>query len=323
MDYSSDFKAYPLLMEPVLKDYIWGGNRLSEVFGKKSDLEKVAESWEVSTQNGNQSRIANGEYEGMPLDEYIALNREKILGKNCAQMTEFPVLIKLIDAKDNLSVQVHPNDEYVENGQSGKTEMWYVVDAEPDASIILGFSREITKDEFIRRIKNNTLLEVLNKIPVKKGDVFYVKAGTLHAIGKGILIAEIQQNSDITYRVFDYGRTDKNGNPRELHINDALEVTKRTPPEDDYKSLNLTCGDGETLLVKNRYFCVYKCVDTKTINVTDESFCVLLFIDGDGELLYEGKQLKVRRGDSVFIPAGFGKINLEGNFTALKTTIEN
>jgi mannose-6-phosphate isomerase len=310
-------------MEPVLKDYIWGGNRLSEVFGKKSDLEKVAESWEVSTQNGNQSRIANGEYEGMPLDEYIALNREKILGKNCAQMTEFPVLIKLIDAKDNLSVQVHPNDEYVENGQSGKTEMWYVVDAEPDASIILGFSREITKDEFIRRIKNNTLLEVLNKIPVKKGDVFYVKAGTLHAIGKGILIAEIQQNSDITYRVFDYGRTDKNGNPRELHINDALEVTKRTPPEDDYKSLNLTCGDGETLLVKNRYFCVYKCVDTKTINVTDESFCVLLFIDGDGELLYEGKQLKVRRGDSVFIPAGFGKINLEGNFTALKTTIEN
>jgi mannose-6-phosphate isomerase len=313
-------------MEPVLKNYIWGGLRLRDEFGKKSSLEKIAESWEVSTQKDNQSKIANGEYKGKPLEDYIALNKEKILGKNCVNMTDFPVLIKLIDATDKLSVQVHPHDEYVKSGFSGKSEMWYVMDAEPDAKVILGFSRDITKDEFSERIKDNTLLEVVNEIPVKKGDVFYVKSGTLHAIGKGILIAEIQQNSDITYRVYDYKRTDRDGKTRELHVNDALEVTKRTPPEEGFRGINKSCDDGSVLLVKNPYFCVYKCVDIKTINVTEKSFCALLFVDGMGSLSYieEGskKQINFKRGDSVFIPAEFGEFSLEGNFTLLKTIIE-
>ncbi|MDR0974402.1 MAG: class I mannose-6-phosphate isomerase [Ruminococcus sp.] len=326
--YIDDLKVYPLLMEPVFKDYLWGGTRLRDEFGKNSSLEKIAESWEVSTQNGNLSKIANGIYSGKSLNDYINSDSERILGINCAKMTEFPVLIKLIDAKDNLSVQVHPNDKYMlkKGALFGKSEMWYIMDCEPGASIILGFNRDITKEEFEERIKNNTLLEAVNKIPVKKGDCYYVEAGTLHAIGKGILIAEIQQNSDVTFRVYDYGRKDANGNSRELHISEAIEVTERTKPHGNYNGINKHMNDGSKLLAKHSNFTVYECDNIKTMTVNDESFCALLFVDGTGSLSYyengSREQFKFTRGDSVFIPAGFGTFSLAGDFTVLKTVIE-
>ena len=216
------------------KDYIWGGNRLREEYGKKLDSDKIAESWELSCHKDGQSVIDGGEFDGKTLSEFIEKKgRIAVLGTNCERFEYFPILIKLIDAKDNLSVQVHPSNEYAlkVEGEYGKTEMWYIVDCNEGAELLYGFKHEISRDEFAERIKNNTLLEVANNVPVHKGDVFFIESGTLHAIGKGILIAEIQQNSNTTYRVYDYGRVGKDGKPRELHIEKALDVTERKPPK--------------------------------------------------------------------------------------------
>lgn len=205
---------HPLILIPTIKDYIWGGIKLREEFGKESKLEKLAESWELSCHKDGESVIANGEYKGRTLSEYLA-EKPQAKGENCKKFENFPVLIKLIDARDNLSVQVHPDNEYAQRveGEYGKTEMWYIVDCEDNAELIYGFKEEITKDEFRYAIENNTLLEKTNSVSVKKGDVFFIKSGTLHAIGKGILIAEIQQNSNTTYRVYDYGRIGADGKP--------------------------------------------------------------------------------------------------------------
>ena len=210
----------PIKLAPAFKDYLWGGTKLKTEFDKKSDLQKVAESWELSTHKDGQSIVANGEFKGLTLSEYIEKNGRECIGKNAMAFEFFPILIKFIDAADNLSVQVHPSDEYAlsNEGEYGKTEMWYVLDCEKDAFLYYGLNREITKEEFAERIKENMLLEVLNKVKVNKGDVFFINSGTIHAIGKGIVICEIQQNSNTTYRVYDYDRRDKNGNTRELHV---------------------------------------------------------------------------------------------------------
>ena len=206
-----------LKLDAPCKDYIWGGNRLREEYGKISDADKIAESWELSCHKDGQSVIANGKDKGKTLSEYVAENK-KSLGTACDRFEYFPILIKLIDAKDNLSVQVHPDNDYAMRveGEYGKTEMWYIVDCEEGSQLIYGFDKEISREEFADRIKNNTLLEVTNNVPVHKGDVFFIESGTLHAIGKGILIAEIQQNSNTTYRVYDYGRVGKDGKPRAI-----------------------------------------------------------------------------------------------------------
>lgn len=210
-----------LKLKAPCKDYIWGGNRLREEYGKELDSDKIAESWELSCHKDGQSMIVGGEFDGKTLSDYIeAKGKSAVLGKNCDRFEYFPVLIKLIDAKDNLSVQVHPSNDYAlrVEGEYGKTEMWYIVDCDPGAELLYGFKHEISKEEFAERIANNTLLEVTNNVPVHKGDVFFIESGTLHAIGKGILIAEIQQNSNTTYRIYDYGRVGKDGKPRELHV---------------------------------------------------------------------------------------------------------
>ena len=196
-----------LKLKAPCKDYIWGGNRLREEYGKQLDSDRIAESWELSCHKDGQSVITGGEFDGKTLSDYIAAKGKGVLGKNCGRFEYFPVLIKLIDAKDNLSVQVHPSNEYAlrVEGEYGKTEMWYIVDCDPGAELLYGFKHEISKEEFAERIANNTLLEVTNNVPVHKGDVFFIESGTLHAIGKGILIAEIQQNSNTTYRIYDYG----------------------------------------------------------------------------------------------------------------------
>ncbi|MCI6751509.1 MAG: class I mannose-6-phosphate isomerase, partial [Selenomonas bovis] len=218
---------YPMKLIAPLKDYIWGGTRLKDEYGKKTDLDKVSESWELACHKDGKSVIANGEAEGQTLEDWLAKQGKEVLGKHVENFPYFPLLIKLIDAKDNLSVQVHPDNDYAQRveGEYGKTEMWYIVDCEPGASLLYGFQHEISKEEFECRIKENTLLDVVNRVPVHKGDVFFIDSGTLHAIGKGILICEIQQNSNTTYRIYDYGRVGKDGKPRELHVQKALDVT--------------------------------------------------------------------------------------------------
>ena len=247
-----------LKLNAPCKDYIWGGNRLREEYGKVSDADKIAESWELSCHKDGQSVIANGKDKGKMLSEYVAENKNA-LGTACDRFEYFPILIKLIDAKDNLSVQVHPDNDYAMRveGEYGKTEMWYIVDCEEGSQLIYGFDKEISREEFADRIKNNTLLEVTNNVPVHKGDVFFIESGTLHAIGKGILIAEIQQNSNTTYRVYDYGRVGKDGKPRELHIEKAIDVTELCPPKYDTKPQGKPVkidGGEETLLRSCEYF---------------------------------------------------------------------
>ena len=202
-----------LKLKPACKDYLWGGHRLVDEFHVDYDGPVCAEAWELSCHPDGPSVIENGPFAGKTLAEYIKAKGQQVLGTHCRRFREFPILTKFIDAKDNLSIQVHPGNRYAlsHEGQYGKTEMWYVIDAEPGAFLYYGFKKEISKEEFRERIENNTLLEVLNAVPVKKGDALFIESGTIHAIGKGILIAEIQQNSNVTYRVYDYGRVGKIG----------------------------------------------------------------------------------------------------------------
>ena len=251
-----------------------------------------------------------------------------ILGTNCEKFENFPILIKLIDAKDNLSVQVHPNNEYAQRveGEYGKTEMWYVVDCDEGASLLYGFKHNITKEEFRERIENNTLLEVTNSVPVKKGDVFFIEAGTLHAIGKGILIAEIQQNSNTPYRIYDYGRVGADGKPRQLHIDKAVDVTNLCPAKPYPQSEPVDMGGWtKKRLAKCEYFTVDVInVDTSAALEADKSsFVNILVLDGGCVLSSEGNDaVELKKGDSVFIPAGLGKFELTGKCTAVMTHID-
>lgn len=297
------------------KDYLWGGTRLRDEYGKKSDKEKIAESWELSCHKDGQSVIENGGFAGKTLSEYIAAKGKKVLGKNAEKFEYFPILIKLIDAKDNLSVQVHPENDYAlrVEGEYGKTEMWYIVDCDEGAELLYGFKKPIAKEEFAERIRENTLLEVTNNVPVHKGDVFFIEAGTLHAIGKGILIAEIQQNSNTTYRIYDYGRVGADGKPRELHVEKACEVTKLIPPARPAKPMGAPVqreGYVETLLASCEYFTVKRLeIATKAALTADESsFVSLLVLDG----AVSAGGLTLKKGESAFIPAGAGDFMLEG-----------
>ncbi len=312
-----------LKLHAAYKDYLWGGTKLITDFGKTDyDKDKMAESWELSCHKDGSSLVENGPFAGKTLPEVIAEKGRKILGSACERFEDFPVLIKLIDAQDNLSIQVHPDNAYAlrEEGQYGKTEMWYVVDCVEGASLYFGFQKEISKEEFAKRIEENTLTEVLNKVPVHKGDVFFIEAGTLHAIGKGIVIAEIQQNSNVTYRVYDYGRLGADGKPRALHIQKALEVTKREKPV--LRSWKEPC------LASCDYFTVKKfCLDGEmmrksTGSVGEESFCHILVLSGSGKLSCKGEVLPYTKGDSFFLEAASGEYTLEGEGEFIFTCVE-
>ncbi len=304
-----DKNKQPIKLLPAFKDYLWGGTRLKTEFNKKSELEKVAESWELSTHKDGESVVASGEYKGKKLSEYIAENPYDVLGERARAFDFFPVLIKFIDAKDNLSVQVHPDDEYARkyNGEYGKTEMWYVLECDEGAQLYYGFKEKISKEEFRKRIENNTLTEVLNSVKVKKGDVYFIEAGTVHAIGKGIVICEIQQNSNTTFRVYDYNRKDANGNTRQLHIEQAIEVAK-TEPAKPYKS------DRENVLASCKYFTVEKAdVDgTKSFEISDNCFKSVIAVEGSGILKLNGFETTFGKGDSIFIPAQNGGFTVDG-----------
>ena len=311
---------YPMKLQASLKDYLWGGTRLKEEYGKETNLDKVAESWELSCHEAGQSVIVNGEAAGQTLSDWLAGQDRSVLGKNAERFEKFPLLIKLIDAKGDLSVQVHPDNEYAlrVEGEPGKTEMWYIVDCEPGASLLYGFKEQISREEFERRIADNSLLDVCNRVPVHKGDVFFIDSGTLHAIGAGILLCEIQQSSNTTYRIYDYGRMGTDGQPRELHVAKALDVTKLERPVRDTKpqaKLDIfACAEVE-LLASCEYFTTYH------INLNGmchlkagaNSFQCITVLGGSMELATAGGRVSIKKGESVFLPAGLGRYQLIGH----------
>lgn len=313
-------------LTPAFKDYLWGGTRLRDVYHKPCDFDKVAESWELSTHPAGESRVQGGEYDGMTLNEYFQAHPE-VLGENVRGFESFPVLIKLIDAKDPLSIQVHPSDEYalrVEH-EYGKTEMWYVVDCDPGASLYFGVNRKVTPEEFRRRIEDNTVEEVLNRVQVHPGDVFFIEAGTIHAIGAGILICEIQQNSNCTYRVYDYGRRGADGKLRELHIEKAMEVSRLTPGEGvgTAPKPESVSGGTRARLGECKYFTTDRYViDSEvTLGVGDGSFVSLTAVEGSGQVIGPENTLDFAPGDTLFIPAGTGPVTVKGKATVVAVSV--
>ena len=315
----------PFLLRPTGKDYLWGGSRLNDDFGKDINMSPLAETWECSTHKDGPSYAANGAFQGMTLSE-ILKEHPDFLGTHTSENGQLPILIKLIDAKKDLSVQVHPDDEYArefENGQLGKTEMWYVLDAAPDAELVYGLRYDLTKKVLKKSIENGTIEKYLQKVKVKKDDVFYIETGTIHAIGKGILIAEIQENSNLTYRLYDYDRVDKNGNKRKLHIDKALKTANlksSTEPKQPLRVLRYRQGCASELLCRCKYFEVYRvlvnterCRRLVGYQADSVSFRVLLCINGCGTIHTEdGDSFAFFKGDCIFFPANSMKIRIHG-----------
>lgn len=351
IDEDSSLVSIPDIMrlEPAFKDNLWGGTKLRTVFGKKCDYDVIGESWELSAHPDGQSVIASGIFTGMYFGEFIEKYGHDVVGWKSSSLDRFPVLIKFIDAKKDLSIQIHPDDDYaleIEN-EFGKNEMWYVVDCEPGAFLYCGLKKDSSKEEIRERIENNTITDILNKIEVHKGDCVMVKAGTIHAIGAGILICEIQQNSNCTYRMYDYDRKDKFGNKRELHIDKAIDVVdvKKYKP---FISDNKDVPEGAEVLVSCKYFECYKyvlgsdaaeadhasdiednCYNTENVRNTGKvnisvdamSFRSVIVIDGSGKIAVGNNTMDYKSGDSFFVTAGEKVINLEGTGTVIVTKV--
>ena len=312
-------KLTPIRLSPAFKDYIWGGEKLRTNYGKKTDISPLAESWELSCHKDGLSIISGGMYDGKTLESYIRENKG-CLGTLC-KSDELPILIKLIDAQDNLSVQVHPDDvlaKEMEN-ENGKTEMWYVVHAEKNAKMTCGMKKDISKEELKNSIISNSVETLLNTVSSKKGDVFFVEAGTVHAIGKGNIIAEIQQNSNVTYRLYDYNRVDKNGKTRELHIEKGVKAASCHKSET--KKIPL-CSDDTRLLGSCDYFAVkeIKLTETKKLYADEKSYHALLVVEGEVELSTDDFNEIIHTGETVFVPANIGEYTLCGKATILLTT---
>ena len=316
-----------LKLTPAIKDYIWGGTRLSKEFDMVSFTDRQAEAWVLSCHEAGHSIVENGEDKGRTLAEVIAEKGKACLGTNCEKFSFFPILIKLIDARDNLSVQVHPDDEYAMRveGEYGKTEAWYIMDCDEGAEIIYGFKKDITKEEFRKSIEENTLLEYVNRVKVKKGDIFFIEAGTLHAICKGILLAEVQQNSNTTYRVYDYGRL-QDGKPRELHVEKALDVTSTKAIDASGKPMGETVkkdGYSETLLTSCELFTMKRLdIEEKAVVTADStSFVSLVCLEGNGVVMHGDTCVTLYKGESVFIPASYGEVEILGNLTVIESRV--
>lgn len=310
----------PFLLAPAYKDYLWGGDRLKSEYNKDTDVTPLAESWECSVHKDGKSTVASGEFEGKTLSEVLREHPEYI-GTHPDKELGFPLLIKLIDAKEDLSIQVHPDDEYArehENGEYGKYEMWYVLEAEKDARIIYGFSHDCTREQIRQAIDNRTITRHLQRVNVKKGDIFFVPPGTVHAIGRGIVIAEIQESSDLTYRLYDYNRIDKKGCKRKLHIEKALEVLnlqESLKPKRPLRLLKYKNECANEFIVRCQYFEVHRCLvnNEYKFKADEYSFRVLLCVDGKGKISYEQDELIITKGDCVFVPADSCEITLSGS----------
>lgn len=313
----------PFLLSPSGKDYLWGGSRLQEEFGKTLDLTPLAETWECSTHPDGASFVVGGQWDGRTLAQVLREN-PAYLGTRHAGSRELPILIKFIDARQDLSVQVHPDDTYAaacESGQRGKTEMWYVLDAARDSRLVYGLNRDVDAGTLRRSIADGTVEKYLQKVPVHKGDLFFIEAGTIHAIGAGILVAEIQENSNLTYRLYDYNRVDKNGKTRPLHVDKALEVANlrgSTNPRQPIRVLRYRPGCAGELLCRCKYFEVFRLLlnterrQTVTYRADELSFRVLLCVDGCGTIAFAGDRIPFYRGDCIFVPADSMELRLHG-----------
>lgn len=314
----------PFLLKPAGKDYLWGGNRLNDDFTKGIALSPLAETWECSTHPDGPSTAASGEFEGQSLSDVLMAHPE-FLGTHPKTKGELPILIKFIDAKKDLSVQVHPTDAYAaehENGQLGKTEMWYVLDAAKDTSLIYGLKTDVEKERLRAAIEKGTVEKYLQKVPAQKNDLFYIEAGTIHAIGAGALIAEIQESSNLTYRIYDYDRVDRNGKKRELHIEKALEAASLAAsrePRQPLRVLKYRRGCASELLCRCKYFEVYRmivnterCRELVAYEADSTSFRVLLCTEGCGAIQFEDEMLRFFKGDCIFVPADSVKLQIHG-----------
>ncbi|MFC2148862.1 type I phosphomannose isomerase catalytic subunit [Bacteroidota bacterium] len=307
---------YPLKFYPILKERLWGGTKLGTLLGKELESDLIGESWELSGVTGNVSIVANGFFKGTTLTDLINRFPEEILGKSVFERfgKEFPILIKFIDAQKDLSIQLHPNDELARKRHNsfGKTEMWYIMDADKDAELIIGFKEDISKETYVDSLKNDTLTDLLNYENVKEGDAYFISAGKIHAIGAGVLIAEIQQTSDQTYRVYDYNRKDAQGNLRELHTElsiDAISYVK----QNDFKVSYQQDTNVSNPMVNCPYFKTNFISLNKNIkfDVSDrDSFTIYMCIDGDVKIANDFGSISIKKGETVLVPAITGHILL-------------
>lgn len=322
---------YPLKLRPVYKEPIWGGKKLREKFGKDIPSDSTGESWEIACHANGTSTVANGVLAGKSLQEVLDTYGARLLGQRIGdkELEKFPLLVKILDASDKLSVQVHPEDVYAfenENGELGKTEMWYVIDAEPGAQLVYGVKPGTSKEQFKQAILEGTLEKYLNFVDVSQGDVFFIPATTLHAIGEGLLIAEIQQNSDTTYRVYDWNRVGNDGKPRQLHIEKALDVTDFSDVTDREKTEGLSVEEGEnvrTYLVACTYFATER-VDVKQSSreqLDGEKFDIIMVLEGEGKITYAEGEEMFKAGDSFLIPACMGNYDLVGRCSVIKSYV--
>lgn len=316
---------YPLQFEPILKERIWGGTKLKTLLNKPITSEITGESWEISTVENDISIVANGNFSGKTLNALIELYPKEILGTEVYARfgKQFPLLFKYLDAREDLSIQLHPNDELAQKRHNsfGKTEMWYVIQADEDARLILGFKEKSSPEEYLAHLHNKTLLNILDSKKVKSGDVFMLNTGTIHAIGAGTVIAEIQQTSDITYRVYDYDRKDANGNTRELHVDLALEALNfdKIEPQRFY--------DKKANMANEVVHCPYFTTNFIPLNgeavfsKTSESFCVLMCVEGEFSLLVGGESYQYSKGSTVLLPAVITDFQLKGEASILEIYI--
>lgn len=318
-------KLYPLQFEPILKDRIWGGTKLKTYLNKPIASEITGESWEISTVENDVSIIANGVFKGKSLNELINDFPEQVLGTKVFEQfgKQFPLLFKYLDAREDLSIQVHPNDELAakRHNSFGKTEMWYVMQADDEARLIVGFKEKSSSEEYIKHLENKTLLSILDTKKVKKGDVFFLETGTVHAIGAGTVIAEIQQTSDITYRLYDFDRVDANGNTRELHVDLALDAINYDTVEAQKEYLKIENTSNE--VVDCSYFTTNFIPLNGNLNVrkNHNSFTVYMCVDGDFELILNEEKYNYKKGDTVLIPSSLTDFQLSGKASLLEIYI--
>lgn len=318
-------KLYPLQFEPILKERIWGGEKLKTLLHKPITSNITGESWELSTVEGDVSIVANGEWKGKSLTEIINSFPDEILGTAVHTRfgKQFPLLFKYLDAREDLSIQVHPNDELAKKRHNsfGKTEMWYIMQADDNARIIVGFKENSNAEEYLENLKNKTLLSILDDVKVKSGDVFFLETGTVHAIGAGLVVAEIQQTSDITYRLYDFDRVDANGNTRELHVDLALEAINYNKVET--KKSYTTNSNQSNTVVDCPYFTTNFIPLDGAISVSKsgESFTVYMCVEGSFEIEYNYSKTQYIKGDTVLIPAAMNAFILNGKASILEIYI--
>jgi mannose-6-phosphate isomerase len=313
---------YPLKFQPILKDKIWGGEKLSQHFNKDSSSIKLGESWEISTVPNDISVVSNGELKGKSLQELLKAYKTELLGENNFKRfgEQFPLLIKFIDAKQDLSIQLHPNDELAKTRHKsfGKTEMWYVMQADKDANLIVGFNQKVDKETYLKHLENKTLTQILNFDKVKEGDTYFIEAGRVHAIGAGVMLAEIQQTSDITYRVYDWDRLDADGNERELHNDIAIDAFDFGMKDDfrvEYQKLKNTSNEMVTCPFFTTNFIE---LDSKLEKEnTQDSFIVYMCVDGKVEVSTGTTKDVISKGETILIPASIKNYKLKTEYAKL------